>query len=153
MPDVLDLLPRAACGVLCRDLLVAAAGGAQLALAGLDGFFARAFTPARCRGASPRRTCYSMLAASMGVRPDACLVIEDSRPGLLAARAAGMEAVFLAAGSHLRGTDGWPDLAPAHRRFESWKELGLAFPDLFQPALAEALPDRSAHPSAADSAR
>jgi HAD superfamily hydrolase (TIGR01509 family) len=50
----------------------------------------------------PAPDLFLLAASRMGVRPDACLVIEDAVPGILAARAAGMRAFGFAGGSHRR---------------------------------------------------
>ena len=54
-----------------------------------------------CREDTPREKpapdLFLAAAAALGVKPDACLVIEDSSPGIVAARAAGMTVIgFLA---------------------------------------------------------
>ena len=47
-----------------------------------------------------------LAAREMGVEPSRCLVVEDSRPGVIAARAAGMEVAVFAGGSHYAGLGG-----------------------------------------------
>jgi HAD superfamily hydrolase (TIGR01509 family) len=56
-------------------------------------------------------------ARQLGVAPDRCCVIEDSRPGIAAALAAGMEVVAIT-NSHPADT-----LAEAHRVVDSYEEL------------------------------
>lgn len=49
----------------------------------------------------PHPDLFEHAARRMGAAPAGCVVVEDSAPGLLAARAAGMRAVPFAGGSHL----------------------------------------------------
>jgi beta-phosphoglucomutase-like phosphatase (HAD superfamily) len=50
----------------------------------------------------PHPDIFLFAAAKLGVRPDECLVIEDSAGGIRAAVAAGMTVVGLCAASHIR---------------------------------------------------
>jgi beta-phosphoglucomutase-like phosphatase (HAD superfamily) len=50
----------------------------------------------------PHPDIFLFAAAKLGVRPDECLVIEDSANGIRAAVAAGMAVVGLCAASHIR---------------------------------------------------
>ncbi len=52
------------------------------------------------RRGKPDPECYLLAAGQLGVEPAACLVVEDSEPGLAAGRAAGMRTAAL------RGLDG-----------------------------------------------
>jgi beta-phosphoglucomutase-like phosphatase (HAD superfamily) len=56
--------------------------------------------PRWSRAASRLPTCSSSRPAKWPVEPAACLVIEDSAPGIRAARAAGMTAIGFTGGSH-----------------------------------------------------
>jgi HAD superfamily hydrolase (TIGR01509 family) len=65
----------------------------------------------------PAPDLFLAAAATEGVPPDACLVIEDSRPGIMAARAAGMACIAYA-------PDGLaPDLLPLATPIRSLSEL------------------------------
>lgn len=52
-------------------------------------------TPADVRQGKPAPDMFLLAAERMGVKPEDCLVFEDGRSGLEAAKAAGMEAVFI----------------------------------------------------------
>jgi beta-phosphoglucomutase-like phosphatase (HAD superfamily) len=67
-------------------------------------------------------------AREMGVPPSRCLVLEDSRPGVEAARAAGMEVALFTGGSHMAGR-AFPSETPL-RAIASWAEFERAFPSL-----------------------
>ncbi|WP_329499393.1 HAD family hydrolase [Kitasatospora herbaricolor] len=69
-----------------------------------DRFEGRIFSATEVARGKPEPDLFLHAAARMGVPPQACVVVEDSRYGVLAARAAGMRAVGYAGG-----------LTPAHR--------------------------------------
>ena len=74
----------------------------SLAITGLDGYFgANVFTASQVPHGKPAPDLFLFAASSMGVSPERVLVIEDSAPGLEAARAAGMMVGFYSGGSHL----------------------------------------------------
>ena len=74
----------------------------SLATAGLlPRFEGRAFSADEVARGKPHPDLFLHAARRMGVEPAACLVVEDSRPGLAAARAAGMRAVAFLGGAHL----------------------------------------------------
>ncbi len=76
----------------------------SLALAGLDGLVQdRLFTSDMVLHGKPAPDLFFLAAASMGVAPDACLVIEDSPNGILAAKAAGMRVWQFTGGAHMAG--------------------------------------------------
>jgi HAD superfamily hydrolase (TIGR01509 family) len=52
-------------------------------------------TPADVQRGKPAPDMFLLAAERMGVKPEDCLVFEDGRSGLEAAKAAGMEAVFI----------------------------------------------------------
>lgn len=112
----------------------------SLAIAGLDRLLPDVFTASLVPRGKPAPDLFLHAAQAMGVAPGDCLVIEDSCPGLIAARAAGMEVAFFAGGSHLR--DGWAafDMDPPPRAFRSWPELISAYPALVRPIPAEPVP-------------
>ncbi len=71
----------------------------KLELTGLYGRFAgRIFSATEVRHGKPAPDLFLLAAERMGVRPEVCVVVEDSRFGVEAARAAGMD-VFAYAGS------------------------------------------------------
>lgn len=57
--------------------------------------FPHIITPANVRRGKPAPDMFLLAAESMGIAPEDCLVFEDGRSGLEAAKAAGMEAVFV----------------------------------------------------------
>ncbi len=84
----------------------------------------RVFTASEVANGKPAPDLFLHAAARMGVRPDRCLVIEDSLTGIRAARAAGMEVWRFVGGSHLgqaaepEPADALPDL-----RFASFDQF------------------------------
>jgi beta-phosphoglucomutase-like phosphatase (HAD superfamily) len=81
-----------------------------LGLTGLwDRFDGRIFSATEVERGKPEPDLFLFAASAMGVRPDACVVVEDSRAGVAAARAAGMRVVGYAGGltppSWLEGPD------------------------------------------------
>lgn len=90
-----------------------------------DLFDGRIFSTTRVRNGKPAPDLFLLAARERGVAPERCLVIEDSVSGVLAAKAAGMTAYGLAAGSHFAILDQRQALvdAGADRLFESWQEL------------------------------
>ncbi|MFC5645096.1 HAD family hydrolase [Kitasatospora cinereorecta] len=63
-----------------------------------DRFAGRIFSAAEVTHGKPAPDLFLHAARRMGVDPAACVVVEDSRPGILAARAAGMRALGYAGG-------------------------------------------------------
>lgn len=97
--------------------------GRTLQLLGLDTRFgAHVFTASQVARGKPAPDLFLFAAAQMGVPPEACLVIEDSAPGLAAAHAAGMQVLHYAGGAHLAGQ-------PAPEGVRSFSDWG-AFPGL-----------------------
>lgn len=76
----------------------------SLELTGLaDRVEGRLFTASEVAHGKPAPDLFLHAAARMGVAPARCLVIEDSLPGLEAARAAGMRMLRYTGGAHLKG--------------------------------------------------
>ena len=72
----------------------------------------------------PAPDIYLLAAERLAVAPEACLVIEDSPSGVKAAKAAGMVAVGLLAGAHIRpGHDARLIAAGADHLANSWEEV------------------------------
>jgi len=75
----------------------------KIKLGGLDSFFSRKniFTAEMVKQGKPAPDLFLFAAEKMGVRPEECLVIEDSVPGLKAAIKAGMTPIaFVGAEIH-----------------------------------------------------
>jgi HAD superfamily hydrolase (TIGR01509 family) len=80
---------------------------AKLRQTGLLGWFAPAlFSSAMVAHGKPAPDLFLYAARRMGAAPERCLVIEDSMPGIAAARAAGMTPFGFAGASHCRGGHG-----------------------------------------------
>lgn len=92
---------------------------------GLTGLLARfegrLFSATEVERGKPHPDLFLLAARSLGARPARCVVVEDSAPGVLAARVAGMTALGYAGGS-----DGKPLAAAGARLFHAMEEL----PDL-----------------------
>lgn len=102
----------------------------SLDVTGLEPFFGgHVYTAEMVARGKPDPDLFLYAARRMGVAPADCLVIEDSRYGVLAARAAGMEVWGFTGGSHHRGHEdaGRPLLeAGAHRLFDDMRTLASA---------------------------
>jgi HAD superfamily hydrolase (TIGR01509 family) len=73
-----------------------------LELTGLSDFFvAKVFTASQVKNGKPAPDLFLFAAQKMGVKPDDCLVIEDSIAGIQAAQAAGMLVWQYLGGSHM----------------------------------------------------
>lgn len=57
--------------------------------------FQTIITPANVKRGKPAPDMFLLAAEQMGVKPEDCLVFEDGRSGIEAAKAAGMESVFI----------------------------------------------------------
>lgn len=98
-----------------------------LQLIGLSEFFGpHVFTSSQVAHGKPAPDLFLFAASRMGVDPAATLVIEDSLPGIEAARAAGMRVLAYRGASHLRGH---PLATPADvHSFDNWED----FPHLLE---------------------
>lgn len=73
----------------------------SLALTGLAGYFGEnLFSASEVAHGKPAPDLFLHAARRMGVEPARCLVVEDSLPGIQAARAAGMVAIGFTAAGH-----------------------------------------------------
>ncbi|MCJ2043642.1 HAD family hydrolase [Methylobacterium sp. J-078] len=98
----------------------------SLGLTGLLPLFeGRIFSSTMVARGKPAPDLFLHAAATMGVAPDACLVIEDSVPGVTAARAAGMRVVGFSGGGHWKHDPAAADLtrAGAARIFCDYRDL------------------------------
>lgn len=71
-----------------------------LAVTGLDSYFDRRFSAVQVARGKPAPDLFLLAARATGFAPGQCLVIEDSRAGVQAARAAGMVAIGFIGGGH-----------------------------------------------------
>ncbi|MCZ0961231.1 HAD family hydrolase [Paracoccus benzoatiresistens] len=108
--------------------------GRTLEVLGLAGHFAdRVFTASQVRHGKPAPDLFLLAAHRMGCAPADALVIEDSAPGVAAARAAGMRILHYAGGAHLRGLE--PMVLPEGvRSFDNWGDFSQLLLDLQQGA-------------------
>jgi len=99
---------------------------ATLAVTGLDRFFAgRVFNAAMVKNGKPAPDMFLLAADTCHADPGRTLVVEDTSPGIIAAKAAGMEVWGFVGGSHFANdrvrqalVDAGPD-----RTFASMTEL------------------------------
>lgn len=100
-----------------------------LQLLGLSDFFGPdVFTASQVAHGKPAPDLFLFAASRMGIEPAAALVVEDSLPGIEAARAAGMRVLAYHGASHLRGH---PLAIPADvQSFDNWRD----FPHLLKQA-------------------
>ena len=99
----------------------------SLGLTGLLPLFeGRVFSSAQVARGKPFPDLFLFAAERMGIAPDNCLVIEDSVPGVQAARAAGMRVVGFTGGGHWSHDRAGRDLlaAGAATVFSAHADLG-----------------------------
>ncbi|WP_208979863.1 HAD family hydrolase [Stappia indica] len=102
----------------------------SLQLAGLDSYFGEAvFTASQVARGKPAPDLFLHAAAECGIAPERCLVIEDSLPGLEAARAAQMAVWHFIGGSHLDAEDAAPGEPPLPV-FDRWDTFFEMAPQL-----------------------
>jgi HAD superfamily hydrolase (TIGR01509 family) len=109
--DVLTALDRPYCLASSSDptrlkITLAAAGLVPL-------FGDRVYSASQVEHGKPAPDLFLYAAGAMGAAPERCLVIEDTVPGVLAGRAAGMTVWGFAGGSHCAGRDVGRKLAEA----------------------------------------
>lgn len=109
-----------------------------LRFAGLHGFFApNILSVHRVARGKPAPDVFIYAAGWMRAPTSACLVLEDSEPGVRAAAAAGMRVWGFTGGSHCAGDHGGRLLAAgAERVLGHMRELPPALPRAFSPAAA-----------------
>jgi HAD superfamily hydrolase (TIGR01509 family) len=129
-PGITDLLPRINAPICVATSSSPPRVAQSLAISGLDKFFSNIFTASMVKRGKPAPDLFLHAAAEIGVDPVRCLVIEDSRPGIAAAQAAGMNILLYTGGSHMRGMTF--DTTPPVRAFEAWDMLPALFPSLFK---------------------
>jgi beta-phosphoglucomutase-like phosphatase (HAD superfamily) len=120
-PDAMALLGRIP-GELPLALATGATGGEAdhaLRALGIRDRFAALVAAEDCRRGKPDPEPYRLAADRLGVPPQACLAIEDTREGIQAARAAGMVCVGVA---HTHPPEA---LAEAHLVVRSLDEVDL----------------------------
>jgi HAD superfamily hydrolase (TIGR01509 family) len=120
---------------ISRPVCVASSGSPErirtsLTLTGLyDRLAPNLFSAAQVQNGKPAPDLFLFAAAQMQMAPSRCLVVEDSIPGVIAARAAGMAVLGFHGGSHCR-----PSTAAALRDAGA----GATFDDMRQlPALID----------------
>jgi len=110
----------------------------SLELSGLARYFGeRVYTASQVSLGKPAPDLFLHAAAAMGVPPNQCLVIEDSKPGVEAALAAGMKVLRFVGGSHMKSLGESiaaeiPDVLSLH----SWEEFFEIVPELRQRRFA-----------------
>lgn len=129
-PGLMDLLPLLSCARCVATSSSPPRVASSLAITGLDRHFAQVFTASLVKSGKPAPDLFLYAAAAMNTDPAHCLVIEDSRPGIAAAQAAGMHVLLYTGGSHMMGTSF--DTTPPVRAFEAWDMLPILFPALFK---------------------
>jgi len=97
----------------------------SLELTGLSDFFdSRIFTASEVSRGKPAPDLFLHAAGRMSVEPAKCLVIEDSLPGIQAARNAGMRVLRFTGGSHLQGmSEATLALGGEVRCFDKWEHF------------------------------
>lgn len=95
----------------------------SLAAAGLASLNAPVFSASMVERGKPAPDLFLLAAERMGFPPQHCLVVEDSLPGILAARAAGMAVWRFTGGSHFRMGFGAEDPSIADAEFSRWDEF------------------------------
>lgn len=100
-----------------------------LQLLGVSKFFGpHVFTASQVTHGKPAPDLFLFTASQMNVAPGEVLVIEDSLPGIAAARSAGMRVLAYHGGSHLRGH---PQETPADvQSFDNWDDFPHLLKDI-----------------------
>jgi HAD superfamily hydrolase (TIGR01509 family) len=111
----------------------------------LPHFDGRIFTASEVANGKPAPDLFLHAARQMGMRPENCLVVEDSAPGIAAAQAAAMRVLHFTGGSHLKNSDPLPQQeaygeARSIEAFDNWAEFFNIVPELRQRAGPEGAP-------------
>ncbi|MBY6046732.1 HAD family hydrolase [Vannielia litorea] len=105
--------------------------GRTLALLGMDRQFERVFTASEVENGKPAPDLFLHAAKCLNVKPEACLVIEDSLAGIRAAQAAQMEVWRYTGGAHFAGfTPEDIDTPPDLPAFDNWSAFYQMAPEL-----------------------
>lgn len=132
MPGILDLLRQLAVPYCAATSSSPDRARQSLRAAGLLPLFGdRVYTVSMVLRPKPAPDLFLHAAASMGVEPQDCLVVEDSDLGIAAAKAAGMPAWQFIGGSHFAASHQRP--APAtgpDRTFDRMSDFFIAAPEL-----------------------
>ena len=125
---VLDALAARAILTCVATSSAGARAAGSLSLCGFDQRFAgRVFTGSMVTRAKPAPDLFLLAAHTLKVKPERCLVIEDSDTGVMAAQAAGMIAWRFCGGRHFRQGYG-PGVAAA-REFSDMGRFFEGFAD------------------------
>ena len=132
MPGVVDVLRRVRVAKCVATSSSPARVKRSLELAGLTDFFgADVFTASEVANGKPHPDLPLHAAAKMGHTPERCLVIEDSRNGILSAKAAGMQVWRFTGGSHIDAADrNGPTTALADLAFDDFARFADLAPEL-----------------------
>ncbi len=121
-PGVAQLLARLACAACVATSSSPPRVRNALQVTDLARFFGpNVFTASQVAHGKPAPDLFLFAAARMQVPPPRVLVIEDSRPGVIAAQAAGMQVMRYSGGAHL--ADHVPDPHDAVSSFDSWADF------------------------------
>jgi HAD superfamily hydrolase (TIGR01509 family) len=128
----LEAIPHveAALDAIAQPVCVASSGSQERMRASLGGvglydrFTPNIFSATQVRNGKPEPDLFLFAAAQMRTSPSRCLVIEDSVPGIVGARAAGMTVLGFHGGSHCRpGYAGTLQAAGAAVTFDDMRQL------------------------------
>jgi len=98
---------------------------------GLEHYFnGRVFTSSEVKNGKPAPDLFLHVANKMGVLPENCLVIEDSKAGIEGALAANMQVVRYAGASHMRHRKTDAQLFKGVSTIEHWNQLIEIIPSL-----------------------
>jgi HAD superfamily hydrolase (TIGR01509 family) len=131
-PGVVDILDRLATPFCIATSSSKERAERSLAAAGLLRFNAPVFTASMVARGKPAPDLFLLAAERMRAQPETCLVIEDSLPGILAAKAAGMPVWRFSGGSHFRHGFGQDDPQIADGYLPSWDGFFAVFPHLYR---------------------